>query len=283
MEDKKKLTKIKIVYAAIIGALILVLVALLGYVFYQSYAKTKDARMMMKEFHEYQEKEGISIVYYASSECHFCEFQTPILEEIAKEYDLEYLKIDYTKLSKKQNKEILDYLDIKQATPTTVVLKDGKPIAVQKGYVEGYKLVDFFIKAGVLAEDATYQPEQYLTFIDYDEFEDLKKSKDPVAIVLGTSTCQYCASAKPILSNISNAYHIPIYYYSFNYSAKEDRTAFFKELKEMGYDEEGFLEEGTIITPTIIVVKDKKIVSYLNSLQNVTLYVKYFKEQNIIK
>lgn len=263
--------------------LIIILVALLGYYAYTLKQSRSTAKALMSDFYEYMEHEDISIIYYRSSVCEYCELQTPILEQIASDYNLEYLDIDYTLLSVSERNEILETLDIDQATPTTVIVQKGKVLAVQKGYVDGYKMVQFLIKAGVLDESATYVPEENLTFIEYDKYEELRKSEDPVVIVMGTSTCEYCKSARPILSNIAKAYDIPIYYLTLNYLTQDDRTDVFEQLEVMGYDDEKFITNKTMPTPNVFIMQDGQVLSNLSGLQNVTVYVSFFKEYNIIE
>ncbi len=259
-----------------VGILIVVLVALLGYIGVDAYQAYREKEEVMEGFRDYLKRDGTSIIYVASATCEFCALQTPVLERVAKDYNLEYYEVDVSKLDKKALNEVLETLGIKTGTPQTVILEDGKVTAVQKGYVEGYKLVEFLITANVLDEEATYVPEENLTFIDYDQFEELKKSKEPVAVVLGTSVCDYCRSAKPIMSNVAKAYDIPIYYMSLTYLTTEDQKSVLAELKDMGFTEK-------LATPTIFILEENKVNSTLSGLQNVTAYVQYFKEQKIIQ
>ena len=255
--------------------LVLVLVSLVGYIGVDAYQAYREKEKIMEGFREYLKRDGLSIIYVESSTCEFCALQTPILERVAKDYDLEYYQVDISKLDKESLNEILTTLDIDKGTPRTVILDDGKVTYHIDGYFEGYKFVEMLIKANVLDETATYIPEENLTFIDYDQFEELRKSKEPVAVAMGTSVCEFCRSAKPIMSNVAKAYDIPIYYLVLNSLSTEKQKAVKSELAEMDFKED-------FGTPTIFVLKENKVVSTLSGLQNVTTYVQYFKEQKII-
>ncbi len=276
-------TKSNVFLIGLVVILSIVLVALLGYIGVTKYKEYKGSIKLMKSFHEYMEKDDISIIYYNRDGCEWCELETPILEQIVSDYDLDWLSIDYSKLTKKSRKEVVNTLEIEGKTPTTVVVQNGEVIAKNVGYIDGYKLVEFLIKAGALPEDATYTPEENLTFIEYDKFEELRKSKEPVAVTMGTSICNFCRTAKPIMSNIAKAYDIPLYYLTLTYLTQDERTAVYEELEEMGYDQEDFVKEEKLVTPTIFILQNGKIVSYLGGLQNVSIYVQYFKDQHIIK
>lgn len=242
-----------------------------------------DSKELMSEFNEYYESDDLAIIFYNSSECVFCEMQRPILEQIAKDYDLKYLDFDKLSVSQSKREEIQKKLKIDGSTPSTVVVQNGQVIATQNGYVEGNRYVEFFVKAGVLPEGSFYKPEQYLTFIDYDEFVKLKDLEEPTVVVLGASNCNYCTTARPILSNLSNAYDIQINYLNLSYISKEEYYNLIDDLKELNFDDDNFKEKGSLVTPTLLIIKDSEIIDYMTTLGNVSLYTKMFKDNGIIK
>lgn len=278
--QNKKYRSIQIGLISVLGIVLIVLSAI---IVKDKIEERKTQNEIMDSFYEYYEKEELTLIYYTSSSCEFCEMQTPILENIAADYDLDYLAVDYTKLTNKQRKEVLNKLDIEHATPTTVVMKNGKVIAVQKGYVDGNKYVEFLVKAGILDDGSVYGPEKNLTFIDYDKFEKLILEKEPVIITIGSATCTFCAKAKPILSNIAKAYNIPIYYLTLDYFSKDERLAVVEALKDMKYNEEYFVKEQKLSTPAVLIIEDGKIIDYTTGLQNISIYTKLFKDTNVIK
>ncbi len=285
MKNKKKEIKKRghsTFLVGLVATLVVILVGLLGYIAVSKIQAYRTSKKIVNDLEEYIQPEGISVVLYASSSCEYCEMARPILKQLTKDYDFEYFEIDYLKLTDKDRKKVLEKLDIEGKTPTLVIFKDQKPIATQVGYVDGYKLVEFLIKAGVLEEGATYKPEENITFIEYDEFENLRHSETPVVVGIGTSICEYCRAAKPILSNLSKAYDVPIYYVTFNYLALKERENVMKALAEMGYDEESFVQNQQIVTPTVFIFQNNQIVSYLGGLKNVTEYTKFLRENNVI-
>lgn len=282
-KETKNAKSSKSLLIGLISTMIIVLVALLIYILTSKVSTFNNKREMMNQYREALKSSELSLIYYMHTGCQFCALQEPILEQISKDYELEYVTLDSTKLSKKDNKEVLDTLNIEGRTPTLVVVKDGEVTATHVGYLEGHKLVEFFVKAELLDEKSTYKPEENLKFIEHEEFEEIKKEKEIQAVILGAATCDYCKAVRPILSDISKAYNLPIYYLGLDYLTKEESNNFKKELKDMGYNEKKLVEEGTYTTPSVLLIKNGKVISYITGYQETSDYVKYFKEQKLIK
>lgn len=266
----------------LVCTLAIILIALTGYFAYTKISAYKLERKTMTDFNKSLNSEELSLVYYMHTGCQFCEMQEPILEQIAKDYNLTYITIDSKKISKSDDEKIVDILENEGRTPTLAIVKNGEVKAKNIGYLEGYKLVEFLVKSEILDEKSTYKPEEGLTFINYEEFKELKKNGTHV-LVLGSATCDFCKAARPTLSNISKAYKIPIHYISLSYLTKEEVSKFSNDLKDMEYKDEKFVSTGNFPTPSLLVIKDGKVVSYLSGYQDSPDYVKYLKEQKIIK
>ena len=242
-----------------------------------------EEKKLYNEFYEIYESDELSIIFYRRTGCIYCEMQEPILKQIAKDYNLKYFDIDNTKLSDKHKEEIEEELGLDGSTPVTLVVKNGEVIATNPGYVDGHRYVEFFVKAGVLKEGSEYLPEQNLTFIDYQEFLEITKSGKPVTVTLGRAACEYCTTARPILSNIAKAYDIPVYYITLNYISAEDRLALIEDLKRMEYTDEVFVEEGNLSTPATLIIENDKVVAFYSELGNINIYTKLFKDYGIIE
>lgn len=279
-KEKKKYSTFQ---AAFVALLVILIFVLAGITAYKEISTYLDSKKIMDEFYEVFEGKESSVIFYSATGCHYCELEKPILDQIARDYDFEYLEIDYTKLTEEQHKKIQEELGVDGSTPTTLVVKNGKVRSKQVGYVDGNKFVQFFIKSEFLPEGSTYIPEENLTFISYEEFKELSKSKDPKVITIGGATCEYCITAKPILSNLANAYDIDIYYITLDYFSADERLSLTADLEEFGYDEETFVEKGSYNTPSVIIIKNEKVVAYEVGLGNLTSYTKLFKDNGVIK
>lgn len=278
--QKKKYSTLQATFIALLVILIFILA---GVTAYKEVSEYLNSRKIMDEFYEVFEGKEPSVIFYSATGCHYCELEKPILDQIARDYDFEYLEIDYQKLTESQHKKIQEELGVDGSTPTTLIVKNGKVKSKQVGYVDGNRYVQFFVKSEFLPEGSTYIPEENLTFISYDEFKEISKSKEPQVVTIGGATCDYCTTAKPILSNLANAYDIDIYYITLDYFSAEERLSLTDDLEDFGYDEETFVEKGSFNTPTVIVIKNEKVISYEVGLGNLTSYTKLFKDNGVIK
>ena len=106
MSKEKKKTIIITVLVAVIAA-VLATVFIIDSLKQNGTIVSDEVKEIMDDFDEYYNSKSRTIIYYASSECDYCELQTPVLENIAEDYDLDYLYIDKLKLPSKQKKEII--------------------------------------------------------------------------------------------------------------------------------------------------------------------------------
>ena len=274
MEDKKNL--IVGILSGIAGVLLLVL-----FVFTMINQNKTDGKAIMNDFKQTFNSKERKVIYYASSECSYCELQTPVLETIAEDYDMDYLYIDVTKLSEEQKDEITEKLEIESSTPTTVIVENGEVIDTKVGYTEGNEYVQFFIDGGVLPKDAVYSKEQYITSIDFDEYKNLI-SEGLHVIVIGQTGCSHCTAIKPALNSVGKDYKIKINYLNLTNIEEDDQSKFFDSLKTIEYNDPDFLEDGSFGTPLTLIVENGKVKSYLSGEKTISQLVREFKKQGLI-
>ena len=274
MEDKKNL--IVGILSGIAGVLLLVL-----FVFTMINQNKTDGKAIMNDFKQAFNSKERKVIYYASSECSYCELQTPVLETIAEDYDMDYLYIDVTKLSEEQKDEITEELEIESSTPTTVIVENGEVIDTKVGYTEGKEYVQFFIDGGVLPKDAVYSKEQYITSIDFDEYKNLI-SEGLHVIVIGQTGCSHCTAIKPALNSVGKDYKIKINYLNLTNIEEDDQSKFFDSLKTIEYNDPDFLEDGSFGTPLTLIVENGKVKSYLSGEKTISQLVREFKKQGLI-
>lgn len=239
---------------------------------------------IMEGFNKAFNSKERTVIYYASTECSWCSMLTPILESISEEYDMDYYYVDTSKLAKKQRNELLEKLEMpKHSTPTTVVVENGKVIDTETGYVEGEEYVEFLKGAGVLPEDAEYGAEKNITFINYDEYTKLISDKKDHIIVVGSTTCPHCQAIKPALNSVAGDYNITINYLTMDDMTDDENGKFFKSLGTIGYDDEDYVNDGSIGTPLILIVKNNKVSSYFSGERTISQLVREFTKAGFIK
>lgn len=93
------------------------------------------------------------LVYLARPDCSWCQRTKPILERVAKEHDFKYIYINTGKLNSKELKSVLKKItvDINSfGTPTFVVVKNGKVVDYNIGFMNESKLTEFLRDAEVI-------------------------------------------------------------------------------------------------------------------------------------
>lgn len=245
---------------------------------------SSDSKEIVSEFEKkFNSKERI-VIYYASPSCGYCKLQTPILETIASDYNMNYYYLDSSKLSNSQRSKVLETLELeKHATPTTIVVENGKVIDSVVGYVSGTEYVEFLKSAGMLPEDAVYSKEKNITFIDFDEYKSLISNDDTHIVVIGQTTCSHCIAIKPALNSVAGEYNITINYLNLTDMTSEESNEFYSTLKDLEYNDSKFLEDGSFGTPLILIIQNKKITNYISGERTTSQLVREFKNIGLIQ
>jgi len=282
MKKERKKTIIVTVSLAVI-ALILMLCFIFIELKDMGVIGSAESNEIMKEFNYTYNSNEKKVIYYASSECGYCELQKPILEVIAKDYDIEYYSIDSTLLSNSQRNTILEKLDIEHATPTTVIVKDGKVLDTQVGYTDGRELVEFFKENKIVPKDAEYSAEKYLTYVDYEEYKNLIRSEETNIIVVGQTSCSHCIAIKPALNSVAGKYDLTINYLNLTDLTEDESESFFESLEKIEYNDPDFLEDGSFGTPLTLIVENGKVTDYISGSKTISQLVREFKKAGLIE
>lgn len=238
----------------------------------------------LKDFYKEFDSKELNVIFFQSSTCGYCQLQKPIIKQISGDYDMEYYEIDASKLTNTEISEIVSALDISGATPTTVIVKEGKVIDSNEGYLDGKPFVEFFVKNGVLDKGATYKPEDKLVEIDYDEFKKISKKDSYQLIYLDTSACESCIEARSILNDLADDNDFEVNYLGANSLTQADVNNLVEtDLKEMEYDEETYKEKQQIKIPLLLIIKDNKIQDYVLESTEESDYTKVLKKYGFIK
>lgn len=271
--------------AQTIGIIVISIMALIaliaGFIISKNANKGKDTSKESTEildtFYKYMGSDEEKIIYYGSSSCSYCELQTPIMEQIKKDYDIDYLYIDATKLSSDDKNEILKVLDVEGSTPTIAVVKDDSVIDVNVGYMDGTTTVEFLKDNKILKDDATYKPEENLTFIGFNEYKDLVSKDDTTVIVIGQTTCSHCIAVKPVLSRVAGNYNITINYLNLTEISSDEQNELIENLKNLGYE-----DAENLGTPLTIIVKNKQIEGTIEGENPPSYFTRQFKKYSVI-
>lgn len=108
--------------------------------------KSTIQEISYKTFNKLFQTKGKSILIIVKDECSFCDEYLPIVEETFKELNINAYKINLTKLSSNEIKDILNYIDY-DGTPTTYILNNGSAKHSLTGTVDKDTLkayIDYF-------------------------------------------------------------------------------------------------------------------------------------------
>lgn len=265
----------------IVSILSVILLALISLLVIEKLPK-QEAIRTVENFDKYFNSKETKVIYYASSNCGYCSLETPILKSISQDYNVDYLYIDSIKLTSEQRKAVLEKLDIEGSTPTTVVVRNGKILNTQVGYLEGTEYVEFFKESGVLDDDAVYKDEANLTFIDYEEYKELINKSEKTVIAIGQTGCSHCIATKPVLNRIAKKYNIRINYLNLTNLTEEDNNNLITGLKDLNYNDSDYIENGSIGTPLTLVIEDGKVLNYINGETTNSKFVRLFEKTGVI-
>ncbi len=287
-KQKKKLTNEQKRNFEIIGfscSIILLVLVLFGILKINTKVKSETEDMMAQFYKYYESSENKVIYYYNSAETadKKSSYELDYLVRISKDYKIDFLPLDMSKLNTKNREEIESKLGINGISPTTIVVKNKNIVAVQEGFIESHKLVDLFVNASLLKKGSKYIPVDNLKFIDYQKYLKILDSNDSNIVVVGEAGCEYCIAIKPIINNISKAYKIDINYLDVSDMNQEELKEFFDKLPDLGYDNDNLKTNGTFSMPTMLLIKDGKIISYLEEVKSLEEYISYLKDNNIIE
>lgn len=281
MSKEKKKTIIFTVILIVIAVLLISVLAVQKLKENGSVANS-EVKQIMKDFDKYYNSDERTVIYYASTTCGWCSLQTPILETIAEDYDMDYLYIDSSKLGRKQINEITKKLGIEATTPTTIIVEDGEVIDIANGYQDPKVYIEFFASNDLIPEDAVYSKESNLNFIEYEAYEELIKDGNPHVIVIGQTTCSHCIAIKPALNSIAGDYDLVINYININTFTQEQYDSFSDSLKEIEYNDPDFVNDGSFGTPLILIIKDNKVSSYIAGERSKSQLVREFTKSGLI-
>ena len=195
---------------------------------------------------------------------------------------MDYFEIDSSTLPAKQRKEIVEKLEIEGKTPTTVIVQNGEVVDTALGYTEGGAYVEFFSSNELIPEDAVYSKENNLTFIDYDEYEDLISENKTHVVVIGQTTCGNCIAIKPALNKVAGEYDLTINYLNLTTMTRDEYNSFNASLKEIKYNDPDFVEKGSFGTPLTLIIKNGKVKDYISGARTKSQLVREFKKAGLI-
>ena len=278
MENKRFLT--------VLGLILLLIIALPII----NYVGGKKGRETISKFDEAYSADKYTFIELARDGCTYCIKQEPILEDLQKNYGLEYLYIDTRVINDSQLKYILEKIKVDYddfGTPTMAVIgKNG----VSESII-GYKNEDYLANILNKYELIKDYGMNDLKEISYSEYYKLLKSKNTSVIYLGRSNSADNDFAISQLKRASfetgvQIYSLDVYdvYMAETYSDKatsEQKAIAKKFMASLSLFDDG------LTTPAVLIVKNGKLIA--SKIQSgytqieTSSYVSFLKENNLVK
>ena len=238
----------------------------------------------LKEFYKQMDSKDKNVIFFASATCGYCTLEKPIIENISKDYDVDYYAIDASTLNQTELNEVVRALGIRGATPTTVIVKEGKVLDYNEGYLDGKPFVEFFVKNEILPKDAKYKQESNLKDISYSEFKDKAKKDKNTLFLVDQSACQACNKAREVLNKLSDKNKFDIYHVNAANMTEDEINKFVTEdLKKMEFNDEGYKKDNDVKIPLLLVIKNNKIKAYVIESSSEEDFTKVLKKYDFIK
>lgn len=265
-------TKKTIVILTIIAAVIL----LIPLAYYINYSKGEK---VVKAVNELFAAPEVNLVLIGRPTCSYCIKLQPILDGFVKDYKFTYSYVDTDKLNSAQMNKVLAKfgLDINNfGTPYLAVIKDGKKVAEQPGYVDAPELFKFLQDNGIIDEkELPPVDKSNLTDIDYAEYNKILSNKTKEIIVVAQTGCGACESAKPVLNEIAAEYDFKINWLDIkNLQTETEYNSFISSLTYLKEEEWG--------TPLMLIVENNNVVAASKGFVGKQTYVDFFKTNGFI-
>lgn len=116
--------------------------------------KKEFNQISVEEYLNLKEGKKASIIYIARPTCTYCTYSTPILQNIAYQYDLTINYINTDEVSDAESIDIInsdDYFSDGVSTPTVLIVKNDKIIDVYEGLTTKAEYVSFFKENGMIS------------------------------------------------------------------------------------------------------------------------------------
>lgn len=251
---------------------ITVFAIILGVSSYNSYKLQKE---ILGKFEKTLNSKEEKVVFLERPTCSYCQMTSPIIESLSKRYDFKYLDINTDELKASNLSKILKKLGIDSenfGTPHIAIVKEGKVVAEQAGYVEAADMFNLFQTNGVIDKKAEYK--EILNYVDYKEYKSLISSKKPKLVVMVQTGCGACNSAKPVLEELVMENDIKINALNITNLSEEDRNSLGETLDYLSEEEWG--------TPLLLLVKENEVLDAVNGFLDKDTYEIFLKRNGLI-
>lgn len=213
-----------------------------------------------------------TLVYIGRPTCSYCSLLEPSLLEMKERYGFDYLYLNIDEVNNVVVSQILSDLGLTSiGTPYLTIVSNGKVVDIQNGYVDYDELFKFLQENKIINKSA----ELSLNYIDLEEYKTILAEEENNVIVIGQSTCPHCVTAKLILNEVVDETNAEINYLNVSYFKSDEEFAEFEKTLEL-------LQSDGWGTPITMVVKEGKLVDYIEGVTTKEEYIEFLEYYGVI-
>lgn len=215
---------------------------------------------------------NFSIIYLPYKNSTTMESQNNIIESVSNDYLINYKKIDAFLLSKNQQNKLNALLQISNVEDQIIILvKNKKIIGSIRSICTKRELMNELSNYNFINSNT-----DYISYINYDEFDKIVSSNDKNVIIIGKDECKYCTDIVYLFNKMIENNDIEANYINVKNFETEDFNSVKNKLKSLGYMD-GFS------TPLTIIVENNKLLDYVIGISSEEYFIDIFKENGIIR
>ncbi|MCI9233610.1 MAG: thioredoxin family protein [Bacilli bacterium] len=240
------------------------------------------------------EGDGKKVLFIGSSSCGVCSEFTPYMKYLSEAYDFTYYYIDAATMNTNTLESVLEKVGKTLdniGTPYMAFIENGEKYDEVQGYLSESGLFSTLQKKGIIDENEEYissleaskdsssnntDEYQNLTFIDYDEYQEIYESKEKSIIVIGQTGCGACTSFKPIINDIAKEYNITIYFVNLTDWTKRES---YDLMSSLSY----FKDRESFGTPLMLILENGDNIGEQEGYNKKDTTIDFLRNQGFIK
>src|SRR5574344_362464 len=258
MNENKKL----LIFGGIIGVIVLLLVICLV-------KDNQKQSVIINKFNNAFNGTEAKFVFLCIPTCGYCNYMKPIVDNMAEEYNFDYVYFNADEISSSNLSKILNTLGVSESefgTPYMAVVKGGKVVTSQPGYTTEEFLFEKLVEGGVLSSDSTLA----LNYISATDFINLVSSNTKTLVVLTKATDADATNMLKGLKEIKKENNINFNVLNLSFLSEDDLTSIDNALEYYSSTDEItgpislIIENGNVIATHTYTATD----DYITFLEN---------------
>ncbi len=213
-----------------------------------------------------------SMIYIPYVEHSDVEKQNEFFEDIAKDFSINYIRIDAYYLSNKQQEKINNILNISLVDDQVLILvKENKMVANIRGVHRKNTFIENMYEVNFINE-----LEDKIEKIEYDDIDDALNSSEKNILLIGCSSIKDSNDIYNLLNKMIYNYDLSVKYIDIE---KEDTNLYNKvkeKIEDIGYN-------GAFSLPLVVIIESNNVIDYAIGNSKEEFFIDMFIENGVIK